>query len=99
MILINHTLSFANEIEKEAKNWIQSSFTQNVEKCPHVREVLFCKLTSDAEVTDTYVIQIRFSNENDYNIYKAKFEQEFMQLLFQKFYNKFGIFSSTLEQI
>lgn len=99
MILVNHTLSFANEIECEAKNWIQNTYKPLLEACPHTHEVLFCKLTSDAEVADTYVLQIRFSHKQEYEKFQHSYEQDFLHSLFLKFNNNFGIFSSTLEQI
>jgi hypothetical protein len=99
MILANHTLSFAPEIEKEAITWIHDEFKPLVASCPHTSEVLFCRLTSDSEVTDTYVIQIRFPDSKEYDLYNTYFHTIYIEKLFQKFTNKFVIFSSTLEDV
>ncbi len=99
MILINHTLSFATDIEQESVQWLQATYKPLLEACPLVSEVLLCRLTSDAEVQDTYVIQIRFLNTENHTVFHEKYEYDFMCVLHAKFQNNFGIFTSKLEHL
>ena len=99
MILINHTLSFATEIEEESIQWIQKTYKPLLESCPFIHEVLFCRLTSDEEIQDTYVIQIRFTNKKEYTSFHTQYEHDFMNVLYARFQNNFGIFTSKLEHL
>ena len=99
MILINHTLSFATDIEQESIQWLQTKYKPVREAWVHVSEVLLCRLTSDAEVQDTYVIQIRFLNTENHTVFHEKYEYDFMCVLHAKFQNNFGIFTSKLEHL
>ena len=99
MILINHTLSFATEIEQESIHWIQETYKPLLESCPLINEVLFCRLTSDEEIQDTYVIQIRFLDKHNYTNFQTRYEHDFTHALYARFKNNFGVFTSKLEHL
>lgn len=99
MIIINHTLSFVPEIEQEAILWMKQTYITLLQACPVTNKVLFCKVIADADIPDSYALQIHFNETESHTIFCNKHETEFLQALALKFTNNFGIFSSTLEEV
>ncbi len=100
MYIINNTISFAPQIEKDAISWIKSTYIPLLESCPIVTQTFFAKVHSNVEDAQlNFVIQTFFANEKDYTTFCEKYKNDFAQALLLKLGNNFGVFTTVLEKL
>lgn len=99
MIIINTTLSFADEIQSNAIEWLKTDYMPLLKACPLVNSVDLFSIEAQQGADDCFALQIRFNSTESFTMYKAKFQQDFEAALYAKFTNQFGMFKTILTSL
>jgi len=100
MIIINHTLSFAPEIEKEAITWIKAEYIPLLKACPVTLNALFYEvILEQTDAQTTFALQVLFRTKEEHKIFCDMHKEDFAQVLYLKFTNNFGAFTTTLKEV
>lgn len=99
MIIVNITLSFADQIQKSAIEWLQKEYMPLLKSCPSVKGTALFSVEAQQGADDCFALQIQFVDSKQYGIYKEKYEYDFEAALFAKFTNQFGMFKTVLTSL
>ena len=100
MILYNETINIENSIKEEWLHWIQSVHIPKVMKTNAFKEFRMFKLLNEEENEGTtYCIQYFANNVWDVEDYHENYSSELQLEHYEKFKDKFVIFSTVLESL
>lgn len=99
MIIINLTLSFADNLQQSALVWIKQDYIPLLQACPLVASADLFQVNAQQGADDCFALQIRFNSEENFKSFVQLYQNDFESALFAKFTNQFGMFKTILRSI
>lgn len=99
MIIVNLTLSFADNLQQSALEWIKQEYIPLLKACPSVTSSDLFQVNAQQGADDCFALQIRFNNEESFSLFEKAYQNDFESALFAKFTNQFGMFKTILRSI
>lgn len=99
MILINKTISFSETIQNDAIVWIKETYIPLMKACILIQNVQLYKIETQQEADDCFALQVFFENQENYDVFVEKYQNDFDTALVLKFKNAIGVYKTMLIQI
>ncbi len=99
MIIINLTLSFADSLQQSALEWIKQEYIPLLQACPLVSSADLFQVNAQQGADDCFALQVRFNEDDNFEIFQKSYQNDFESALFAKFTNQFGMFKTILRSI
>lgn len=99
MKVINITLSFDDAIVQSALEWLKKEYIPLMQACMDVENVSLFSIEAQNGADECYALQIRFSDDANYQMFANKYQNDFDMALFAKFPNQLGMFKTVLTLI
>ena len=99
MRIINITLSFADNIQKSALEWLSNEYLPLLRVCPAIASSNVFQIEAQQGADDCFALQILFESDDDFLLYCQRYQQDFESALFAKFTNQFGMFKTILTSL
>jgi len=99
VILINKTISFSESIQNDGIVWIKDTYIPLMSACNLVQRVVLFKIETQQEADDCFALQILFTNNDNYQLFVEKYQDDFDTVLLLKFKNSIGVYKTVLTQL